>query len=827
MQLLTAQEYLSGINTDCLAEEEREVLEDPVALEEVLSPIKSLASGKAAGPDQIPIEFYKIFLDRIQGDMLFTMLQAQTGASVPGSWAGADIVVILKKGKISTEPGSYRPITLMNADAKFFSKVLAFRLSRVIEKMVSVNQHGFIPGRGTTHHIRKVITLFDQMEVSGDPMEVLLLDAEKAFDRVSWDFLWAVMRWKGIGDGFIRAVQALYRGPTARVRINRGYSVPLQIKRGTKQGCPCSPLLFALYLEPLIQQLEINTKLPPLVVNGVSYKTLAYADDVAIVTPTPDVALKEIEIETTLFGRVSGYALNKGKTQIIKNSRTICNDPRVVASAVYLGIDISADLDHVVEKNIVPIIDKVKRDLDRMHNLHLSLVGRVNIIKMCVLPKFLYIFRAIPLLFESKWFTAMELLTNRFIWAHGKTRRALRFMALPRDRVGWAVPDFRMYYCAAALQYMRGLIGGGRDDLKAKTESIEVYGIVLGREAEDCFLKFTEPSYFKTTRFKTVIAARKIWMAFTRKNGLGRINSYIRIIGNPIFPEEISSDSVMREWGRSGVWKLGDLLGENGFLQFHEIQKKYGVEKTSFFKYLQLRSFISSKRGGPAGFGKNKIMDIIEEGEDSTIRRFSSELIAGRGDDLEKRGTKWAEKLEIEQDGFLQSLELGQLVLQSAWLQAQHYKTIYSLYYTPGRIAQWGGTAGITCPHCDSFGADIIHIFSTCPQLYSLRTAVERFMEENLGIRVSLSSAWIILGVGDTEDQLVCFFLFMAMAVLRLCIARAWLHRSPPTFQQWLATLLSVYNLEKGIYAVKGRKGRALGIRIWEPIRKWKEEVNR
>lgn len=55
-----------------------------------------------------------------------------------------------------------------------------------------------------------------------------------------------------------------------------------------------------------------------------SYKTLAYADDVAIVTPTPDVALKEIEIETTLFGRVSGYALNKGKTQIIKNSRTIC-----------------------------------------------------------------------------------------------------------------------------------------------------------------------------------------------------------------------------------------------------------------------------------------------------------------------------------------------------------------------------------------------------------------------------------------------------------------------------------------------------------------------
>ncbi|KAJ1163352.1 hypothetical protein NDU88_003811 [Pleurodeles waltl] len=100
----------------------------------------------------------------------------------------ANIVVFLKKWKAPQNPASYRPITLINSDAKLYSKILAARLSLVIRKLVTPQQHGFVPGRDTAEHIQRLIALFDATGVAEEPMAVALLDAEKAFDQVR-DFL--------------------------------------------------------------------------------------------------------------------------------------------------------------------------------------------------------------------------------------------------------------------------------------------------------------------------------------------------------------------------------------------------------------------------------------------------------------------------------------------------------------------------------------------------------------------------------------------------------------------------------------------------------------
>lgn len=137
-----------------------------------------------------------------------------------------------------------------------------------------------------------------------------------------------------------------------------------------------------------------------------------------------------------------------------------------------------------------------------------------------------------------------------------------------------------------------------------------------------------------------------------------------------------------------------------------------------------------------------------------------------------------------------------------------------------------GGTVGIRCPRCDSAEADIVHIFATCPHLQPVLSAVVSFMSNSLGVSISANPAWVILGVsGDYEQHPKFYFVFVAMAVLRLCIATLWLDKEPPTFRQWLAKLLSIYNLEKRVYARKGRKGRILGECIWEPMAKWKDSM--
>lgn len=167
----------------------------------------------------------------------------------------AVIVVILKPGKDPSFCSLYRPISLLNA--KLLAKILANRPSTVITVLVHSDQTGFMSGRGTDINIRRLYThiAVAQQENAG---VVASLDAEKAFDSVEWGFLWAVLSKYGFRPRFLTWIQMLYANPRVRVRTNGSLSDSFLLGRGTRQGCPLSPALFALALELLAIHLPGN-----------------------------------------------------------------------------------------------------------------------------------------------------------------------------------------------------------------------------------------------------------------------------------------------------------------------------------------------------------------------------------------------------------------------------------------------------------------------------------------------------------------------------------------------------------------------------------------
>lgn len=113
---------------------------------------------------------------------------------------GAHISVIHKEGKDPAACGSYRPISLLNLDLKIFTKILATRLAQHLQQLIHLDQVGFIPSREARDSTTKVLNLLYVTRSRKIPCIFLNTNAEKAFNRVSWSFMFAALRHIGLGE---------------------------------------------------------------------------------------------------------------------------------------------------------------------------------------------------------------------------------------------------------------------------------------------------------------------------------------------------------------------------------------------------------------------------------------------------------------------------------------------------------------------------------------------------------------------------------------------------------------------------------------------------
>jgi len=109
----------------------------------------------------------------------------------------------------------------------------------------------------------------------------MFIDFSKAFDTVSRDLLWKKLQMCGVNIELIKAIQSLYRGHCAKIFINGEFSQSNEIKRGVKQGCTLSPILFSTFINEfpkLINNMGLGVKLS----SDVILSILLFADDIVL-----------------------------------------------------------------------------------------------------------------------------------------------------------------------------------------------------------------------------------------------------------------------------------------------------------------------------------------------------------------------------------------------------------------------------------------------------------------------------------------------------------------------------------------------------------------
>lgn len=823
------ENFLNRLNIPKLPPDKKNKLEEPISKEEILLAISSLQSGKSPGPDGFPAEFFKTFSSLLSPKLCSVLSDSFKQGNLPASFNEACITLILKKNKDPDECSSYRPISLLNVDVKILAKVLARRLESILPLIISEDQTGFVKHRHSYFNTRR---LFDILYSPSDalPECVLSLDAEKAFDRVEWGYLFEVLRKYDFGANFITWIKRLYQDPTASIRTNSQLSKPFTLERGTRQGCPLSPLLFDLAIEPLAVALRSCKEFSGIRRMGTEHKVSLYADDLLLFVSSPDTSLPPIMSLLTQFGQFSGYKLNLHKSELFPANEAALtldytNLPfKIVENQfTYLGIIITRKHKSLFKANFITLLNNVKQCLTQWSPLSTTLVGRINSVKMNILPKFLYLFQSIPTFIPKSFFDSLDSVISSYIWSGKRPRLSKVHLQKSKNDGGLALPNFRLYYWAANIRCLTfwSFFHDQPDcplwvamELKSD-KNISIPALLGSSLPLPSSKPIDNPVVWHTIR---------AWVQFRRYFGFNDFSLLSPILFNHFFQPSLL-DPTFREWHRRGIKRFKDLYLDNSFASFEQLSEKFSLPSTHFFRYLQLRHFL---RNQIPNFPETPDMEIVDAllklhpSRKGLISIIYDKLSAIKQVPLNKIKSAWEQDLNLSIDN--DTWDSIFRLVNSTSLCARHsllqFKVVHRAHISKAKLSRMYPDVNPCCDKCRISEASLIHMFWTCPSLEKYWKEV--FQTLSLILNCKLEPDPLVALFGTTGDDNTCLTpnmrrtIAFASLLARRAILLRWRDAAPPTHAQWLRDIMSCLKLEKIRYSVYNRTIKFQ--KLWGPF---------
>ena len=138
--------FLDKFSLPRLNQEEIEIMNNPITSTEIEAVIKILPINKSPEPDGFTGELHQTLRKKLMPIFLKFFQKTSEEGTLPNSFYETTITLISKAHKDNTKRENYRPISLMNIDAKIVNKILANRIQQHIRKLIHHDQVGFIPG---------------------------------------------------------------------------------------------------------------------------------------------------------------------------------------------------------------------------------------------------------------------------------------------------------------------------------------------------------------------------------------------------------------------------------------------------------------------------------------------------------------------------------------------------------------------------------------------------------------------------------------------------------------------------------------------------------
>ncbi|KAK3545596.1 hypothetical protein QTP70_008146 [Hemibagrus guttatus] len=189
---------------------------DKIRKDEVRKALKRMKSGKAVGPDDIPVEVWKCLGEAAVEFLTSLFNRVLESERMPEEWRSVLVPIFKNKGDVQS-CSNYRGIKLMSHTMTLWERVVEARLRKVVE--ICEQQYGFMPRKSTTDAIFALRILMEKYRDGQRELHCVFVDLEKAYDRVPREELWYCMRKSGVAEKYVRVVQDMYERSRTVVRV--------------------------------------------------------------------------------------------------------------------------------------------------------------------------------------------------------------------------------------------------------------------------------------------------------------------------------------------------------------------------------------------------------------------------------------------------------------------------------------------------------------------------------------------------------------------------------------------------------------------------------
>ena len=221
--------------------------------EEVAAATRRMKRGKAVGPNNIPVEAWRV-LEWLGVEILIDMFEKiMETEKLPDEWSSTLIPIFKNEADIK-ECKNYRGIKLTSHTLKIWERIIDKRLREKV--LISDQQFRFMPGGITMDAIFSLRQLTEKYREGQKSLHCIFIDLEKAYNLVPRSKVWNYPRLKSVAEKYICVIQDMCLDSRTRVKCIAGLTDDFQVTVGLHQGLKLSPLLFAIVMDCLTREIQ-------------------------------------------------------------------------------------------------------------------------------------------------------------------------------------------------------------------------------------------------------------------------------------------------------------------------------------------------------------------------------------------------------------------------------------------------------------------------------------------------------------------------------------------------------------------------------------------